>query len=1531
MRTPSPHRTLVSILAAAALLSLGACKSEVDQVDQVQTNLVEKAIFEGEWWYSSTVIDVDFDEAAIFGSSGNAPFEGSMSRDLAVDYNRGGPNVIGSPSYSYPIARIRWVIDEDLLFAYRSFELVAGGNDDGRSPEFRGQPIAVFAIESHVDIRQDYSSVTGEETNTRVENTSDRRWYEREYMRVDWSQNLVADFVINSVTANELGAVFFKESTPFFVQDGAPGYPDSYQPSFVRVSEEEDYRFLDEWPEDQREAVHYMSFVTQEAWSPGGGCLQSGGGVCASATVTMRNAFLRVPPEHEYATTTVTHTEYDRFGIIRSHQPTYARGGQDREVLHIFCIEDEDCGNGGACDTDRNICVGGLTEDRGQTDFLSFYASRQNLYADSLTDEACVSDWECDGRYLTCESADDQETCEDNLLARDGSVCDPAARRCTIPLRDRPIRPVQYRLSPGYPGYLVRPTMEAIAQWNEALMRGRRAVEGRLPIDQIACDASQEEDEEDPDQRKGDGICTTNLQDVGKVACQDENPADFCYCGSAEDIDGGCFRAYDPFETPEQAENRGVPNPYDCYIDGPDEPEGPEAYEDYEAESYEYTFVGEECILTAVANSCDLDPEAPCEELGDLRHQFLVHIQHGGVAFGGVSQPLSDPTNGELIVSNASVSGESMESIATTTTQFLPVLRGETPEDDYFSGENVRGYFGRLGLVEHPSSTVPSGTDGYTVADVSRPSDSFERESNFNLADRASRFGQLDERMQALAPKMEQLFGQEGRAAILSDRIHELKGTDVQARLDAVLRADASPVSSSLSDDDEPASGLSLVEDGPLDRVLRERLQQQAMAANFMDDFEPRLFNNQYWQFWADLLEPFSPAEASIRMQQVYYRSIMVHEIGHSLGLNHNFAGSLDRDHYHDPYFAMAREMPLPGYLEYDSPARGGDDDGDITGPEAQRWEEDLRWTRQQRLAQGAGNVMTSSVMDYDGDLSGLAGMGRYDAAAVMFSYFDRIEAYDTPSPTSFSGEISAEAANSLGLQGLEHADSHRRELWTYYRGGQTCQSNRDCPHSSGRETTAFQPITQRCVNNSRTPNTTGNCGDGGCVCSNFHDDFQAYLSGRAYTTDDPEYAPVDYLYCNDNRQNDLSWCTTFDAGESFQEVVDHYRLGWVQRYPNVYFRNYDRLGPRKGYSQNTVVDAVKIFQHLFFRFNFEGNDFRNSIGPLGYADQLFASADVFNWLGEIIAMPDVGSYALDDEAGVYRQIAGQPGAPGSDLDLLPGQGFYLWSEYQEGLNGFYRLERAGTFLDKLLAIEAIAQRDWGLSFTIDERYYINFYDLFDVEVIDLFGGLILRNPKAYAPRVMDMSDPDEPRIAYLSHYRSGDRGSNEDTYSMPAIDGTDSEVLRDSAAIQALATFPIFYDTSFEQRLLVFKTGSGDGYDIPAERSDGTPTCEHGADGCEEPDFIVYDSDRLHTSYVAVVIQPNAETGIDEQQLGFQLLLRLKNTQQELRALQAIEDPSAAEQDRIIELRLEIERDESFVEYLIELGRLFGISSYLY
>ena len=176
--------------------------------------------------------------------------------------------------------------------------------------------------------------------------------------------------------------------------------------------------------------------------------------------------------------------------------------------------------------------------------------------------------------------------------------------------------------------------------------------------------------------------------------------------------------------------------------------------------------------------------------------------------------------------------------------------------------------------------------------------------------------------------------------------------------------------------------------------------------------------------------------------------------------------------------------------------------------------------------------------------------------------------------------------------------------------------------------------------------------------------------------------------------------------------------------------------------------------------------------------------------------------------------------------------------------------------------------------------------------------------------------------------------------YPGPAIGGTTNEVLRSWAAILALAQFPVYYDTSFEQRLLVFKAGSGAGFSIPDIQSDGSPTCVYGTDGlgaghfvvdpnvpndcdtAEDADYVVFESNRFRTPYVAVKVRPNLELNLEEEQLGFQLLKRLVDLQNEAEALGPT-DPARAGKLQ------ELQQGESFLEYLIELQTEYGISNF--
>jgi hypothetical protein len=121
----------------------------------------------------------------------------------------------------------------------------------------------------------------------------------------------------------------------------------------------------------------------------------------------------------------------------------------------------------------------------------------------------------------------------------------------------------------------------------------------------------------------------------------------------------------------------------------------------------------------------------PWQPLGDLRYQFFNYVDQVNTPFGGVAAPLADPTTGELISANASFSAAGVEAAATTAIELFPALRCAAPagcepgeegaEERYLTGENLRGYFARLGRIRHPVSVASSAGDGFTVDDPSRP------------------------------------------------------------------------------------------------------------------------------------------------------------------------------------------------------------------------------------------------------------------------------------------------------------------------------------------------------------------------------------------------------------------------------------------------------------------------------------------------------------------------------------------------------------------------------------------------------------------------------------------------------------------------------------------------------------------------------------------------------------------------------------------------------------------------------------------
>jgi hypothetical protein len=158
------------ILLAMVFAACAPIFAPVKDIYRVGSNYVDKELFEGEWYHQGTIVDKNYNQAGTF---------------------------IGSQS---DLDRVKFEITENLLIAYRSYERVTG--TEGANPG-RQTWVAVFAIEKHFDIRRRYNEHNSVEDNVVVENDTDRPWAERQYMRVDWSKNLVADAQFNDFVKTE--------------------------------------------------------------------------------------------------------------------------------------------------------------------------------------------------------------------------------------------------------------------------------------------------------------------------------------------------------------------------------------------------------------------------------------------------------------------------------------------------------------------------------------------------------------------------------------------------------------------------------------------------------------------------------------------------------------------------------------------------------------------------------------------------------------------------------------------------------------------------------------------------------------------------------------------------------------------------------------------------------------------------------------------------------------------------------------------------------------------------------------------------------------------------------------------------------------------------------------------------------------------------------------------------------------------------------------------------------------------------------
>ncbi len=246
-------RTLsIPLLAVVAIVALGgSCSYRNPTLNRIVDPYWKKADFTAanEWYYRTTVVD--------------APPESGFISVADGDW--------------LMLEKIRWEVTENMLIGWRSYPVVPGSDLDnypGSDDVYKGEPVAMFRITDHFDIKQGFDPGTGEKTNQIVEN-HDRQWFDRAYFRVNWSVNLVPTYKFHI----ELTQIF----NDYAVQQNDPGDPKRWR------FEDDDKGNLDYFEITDR------TQVMPDIYSYFGFYGVPYQGDTSGALIDMRHSFMRVP------------------------------------------------------------------------------------------------------------------------------------------------------------------------------------------------------------------------------------------------------------------------------------------------------------------------------------------------------------------------------------------------------------------------------------------------------------------------------------------------------------------------------------------------------------------------------------------------------------------------------------------------------------------------------------------------------------------------------------------------------------------------------------------------------------------------------------------------------------------------------------------------------------------------------------------------------------------------------------------------------------------------------------------------------------------------------------------------------------------------------------------------------------------------------------------------------------------------------------------------------------------------------------
>jgi hypothetical protein len=797
---------------------------------------------------------------------------------------------------------------------------------------------------------------------------------------------------------------------------------------------------------------------------------------------------------------------------------------------------------------------------------------------------------------------------------------------------------------------------------------------------------------------------------------------------------------------------------------------------------------------------------------GDIRyHQVNVVPTPQTGSPWGLGPSLADPLTGEVIQAGINVWNYVTDQTAQLIVDEIRWMNGEISDGQITTGDYVTQY--AQAASAHMPGTVPLMTPaavnqrvlgtGATTPD--KLANRAQLMPNVSVAKVAQ---ELQARMLDAMHTPANLVGVGGATSESEARIELAKGSPVEAALmSAPWRqmagvADSEPLTDDLYNRASPLRGLDGKMVSRLQGQVRATLAQKGqclMAAPEPTGLVPlaKIMKAKFPYVAGD-----SAANQSTRIDKMwnYIRgklnyAVIAHEMGHTVGMRHNFASSWDKFNYRPQYWQLR--------------TRGGTVKQVCTGPVADgsqcvgpRWYDPLD---QDEIDQMIWMWSQTTVMDYAGDVTqDMLGLGVFDYSAARAFYADVVDVRNDgvkvpPSnlPLNMRSDLDKIGSQMFGM--IDGAISPLAEAWV------NDESDPNSPHflhysEFNNFFHLLDPSRCQAVDTSAPPGWDADKNgeysavfDGHIVrgerCDRMPVDYVDWRDMIPDRTSAPleNYNPLfvlarravdnqgrprmPYAFCSDEWvEAGLPSCYQHDNGADIVEetmfhdrlyedrhLFDNYRRGRTnftiygayQRTASRYHGKLESLAGQYAFFHDNILrpwalDNLQNWGDTAARYEGEG-------GP--FAPYVLASSLAIDHFTRALARPQPGPhfFARKDTSVLRPYDDAYPGDTGDILDMNQGS-TWMSDDVSYGgrpiqntfasTDGYYVVNSAGSYYDKTYAIRAllsqsIASANWTRAEGVDARWLeSNLTNLYPDGARRLIGALLTEDQATYAPRV---------------------------------------------------------------------------------------------------------------------------------------------------------------------------------------------------